>query len=689
MISWYLSGLVDGVKNLIYSIFHSVWGIVLLVILVMGSQFLVIFVMFHQLESSMTKEIRDASAASEKIKQNLRFLHQDTGELRTALGLPERAFPALEPALGENEDAEEDESSRNNVYYFKAVERLLQHGEKTRMERTFWMTLDGKEIGEFLTRNGLALRKTEGGAVIEKDLKNYFTISVTQKSSQYRISTPTGKSLLWEGRDPALLRFLEQETPRLSSHYLELAARRNYAQELLQTKELQEKMRIKNLAANPPVDSPESVLFSIVLKKERSHPRIRLGVDKKDGAFFVGERRCATREEFRAAVLTALDSADLRSQNELKIDDLKKQLLSLSDDKGFRAFLESKKLKAASSFREGGEYVYFDFVDEKGKRRGSFGIHKLRPEIYLMDEDDLSLGALKTINLSGATDAKKKPGTADIPRLTGLYRNDFSHTYLLVGSHENLTDTIILAHIDEMKNYFTLISLPRDLYYKGRKINTLYPLYGGERMCSELSKITGLAVEKYMVIDMYAFIDAVNILGGVDVTLEEDLIDPSYRVKEGGRWSTLFYKAGSYHLNGVETLRIARSRHFSSDFGRARRQQEIVESIKTKAATLGISDIGKVYDLVKVLQKYVDTNMSAIEIAHALVKYGNMKVTSQHVLDTSNVLNHSYTNLLDSDKKEEELERGFDKGAYILLPKNNDWNYFRRYIRSLVEGSRK
>jgi len=685
MISWYLSGLVDGVKNLFYAIFHSIWGIVLLLVLVIGSQFLVIFVLAHQLEASMTKEIRDASAASDKIKQNLQFLHQDTGELRTALGLPPRTYPALESSVEESEDSEE-ETSRNNAHFFKAVERLLQHGEKTRKEKTFWTALDGKDIGEFLKRNGLTLRKMESGAAIEKDQKNYFTISTTSKSSYYQIKTPTGKSLVWEGRDPALLQFLEKETPQLSSHYLELASRRNYVLELLQAKDLQEKMRAKNLAVNPPTDSPDSVSFSIVLKKERSYPRIRIGVDKKDGGFFVGDRRCATREEFRAAVLSALDSADLRSQNELKIEDLKKQLLALSDDKGFRAFLESKKLKTASSFREDGEYVYFDFVDETGKRRGSFGIHKLRPEIYLMDEDDLSLGALKTINISNAADAKKKYGTADVPRLTNLYRNEFSHTYLLVGSHENLTDTIILAHIDEMKNGFTLISLPRDLYYKGKKINTLYPLYGGERFCSELSKITGLAIERYMVIDMYAFIDAVNILGGVDVTLEEDLIDPSYRVKEGGRWSTLFYKAGRYHLNGIETLRIARSRHFSSDFGRARRQQDIVESIKAKAATLGFSDLGKVYDLIKVLQKYVDTNMSAIEIAHALVKYGDMKVTSQHVIDTSNVLHHSYTNLIDTDLKEEKLDRGFDKGAYILLPKDNDWNYFRWYIRSLVEG---
>jgi hypothetical protein len=35
---------------------------------------------------------------------------------------------------------------------------------------------------------------------------------------------------------------------------------------------------------------------------------------------------------------------------------------------------------------------------------------------------------------------------------------------------------------------------------------------------------------------------------------------------------------------------------------------------------------------------------------------------------------------------EEEVDAGFDKGAYILLPKNDDWNLVRRFIRYTIEG---
>jgi hypothetical protein len=36
---------------------------------------------------------------------------------------------------------------------------------------------------------------------------------------------------------------------------------------------------------------------------------------------------------------------------------------------------------------------------------------------------------------------------------------------------------------------------------------------------------------------------------------------------------------------------------------------------------------------------------------------------------------------------EEEVDADFDKGAYILLPVNDDWSLVRRFIRSLVAGA--
>ena len=94
---------------------------------------------------------------------------------------------------------------------------------------------------------------------------------------------------------------------------------------------------------------------------------------------------------------------------------------------------------------------------------------------------------------------------------------------------------------------------------------------------------------------MFAFIDVINILDGIDVELSEDLVDPTYKVRNNGKWSTLYYKKGIHHVNGVEALRIARARHFTPVFSRDSRQQKILISIKNRFKEIGISDFDKMF----------------------------------------------------------------------------------------------
>jgi polyisoprenyl-teichoic acid--peptidoglycan teichoic acid transferase len=257
---------------------------------------------------------------------------------------------------------------------------------------------------------------------------------------------------------------------------------------------------------------------------------------------------------------------------------------------------------------------------------------------------------------------------------------------LLCGAHEKNTDTIMILHMDQTSGNMALMSLPRDLFYRGKKINDTYRTFGPEQLMSDISKITGLTIGKYVVIDMYAFISAVDILGGIDINLPEDLIDPTYRVKDDGIWSTLFYRAGSYRFGGIEALRVARSRHYSSDFGRTERQQQIIGGMIEKAQGLNLGDTGVAYDLVRTLLAYVDTNFSALEIVELLLRHRNASIEQKLVLSTANVLYHTYSNLYYLGKSRDEVDDTFNKGAWILLPRDNDWNIIRWFVRSFIEG---
>jgi LCP family protein required for cell wall assembly len=217
-----------------------------------------------------------------------------------------------------------------------------------------------------------------------------------------------------------------------------------------------------------------------------------------------------------------------------------------------------------------------------------------------------------------------------------------------MGGYENdapfLTDSIMAVTIDPNSHRVMMASIPRDLVARmnlqtnpnsiwTNKINAAYevpytsiiccvaPLYqgrdgGGHAAEHEVGKITGLTFDRYIAIDFKAFRDMVNALGGVDVCLTTNLDDYTYP-NYGHGYIALHYKAGCQHLSGEQALQVARSRHAiepqqSSDFGRSRRQQDIMQAIKKKATT--VNGWAKAPQLLDALQKNIHTDMSLADM---------------------------------------------------------------------------
>ncbi|MBQ6673178.1 MAG: LCP family protein [Spirochaetia bacterium] len=242
------------------------------------------------------------------------------------------------------------------------------------------------------------------------------------------------------------------------------------------------------------------------------------------------------------------------------------------------------------------------------------------------------------------------------------------------------TDTLIIANLDLNFNKATLISIPRDLFYKRAKINSIFRRFGPKVLENTISEITGLRIDKYVMVDMYAFAELVNVLGGIDVELTEPLVDPTYRVRDdNGKWSTLYYPAGVHHVNGVQALRIARARHYTPAFSRDMRQQQILRAVKDKLLSIGLSDINCLGRIIKLGFKYVETDISWLE-AFSLYR-SCQDITLHHaVLNTDNVLYATYTNLLATGLSEDEVAEDFDKGAWIVMPLDNDWKVIKKFI---------
>lgn len=215
---------------------------------------------------------------------------------------------------------------------------------------------------------------------------------------------------------------------------------------------------------------------------------------------------------------------------------------------------------------------------------------------------------------------------------------------LLIGqgdsSHDgkDLTDTIMVASIDPTKTQsVVVVSLPRDLYFlstekmgKGR-INSLYRDYKGylrgqgmetaeaskeamREVAAEIGRTLGIDVHGAIKVDFDGFVDAVDVLGGIDVTVPTDIVDTEYPDENYG-YETFELAAGPQHLDGATALQYARSRHSTSDFSRSARQQQIIVAMaeKVKAEKLH-RDVGAITELLQVMREHVETTLSIREL---------------------------------------------------------------------------
>ncbi|MDR1932764.1 MAG: LCP family protein [Spirochaetales bacterium] len=644
---------------------------------------------FSGLRNTLVREIHETREETDRLSRNFEFLSRDSNEVRAALGLPARDYPDFETGAAPAGEQGNVRAGETLMPYYQAVEKLVWQTEKNERDRALAGVFASDTIKALQTKNNYKIRQEADALLWEKDGKIWFTFRAASGKAGFEATTFTGASLVFDSAGAGLAGFLETEGAALADWFKNTEQLSAQFRGALRDQSLTSELRTSGLVLDALAETPDEVTANISLASERGASRMRVGFNKKNNTFFIDAKTYADIFSFRGSLPAAIRGIDLRSADELLIAKAQKQLQELFDDDGFTAYLGTKNLTLSRTPNEDDEYIYYDFLTQGGRRAGSLGIQKKIGEIYLFDDEYVSLGSLKTLGLgkNQGGDSKKKELNLENLNAGAASGSGKIYTILVAGAHERMTDTLILANINEDKQLIDLISLPRDLFYKNRKINGIYYRYGPERLAEEISDLTGLNIENYLVIDMFAFIDVINILGGVDISLNEPLVDPTYRVRDNGRWSTLFYAAGTHHLNGVEALRVARSRHFSSDFGRARRQQNILAAIKDRLTSLGVSDMGKLYELVIVLTKYVETDLTPYELVNCFVRYKSAKIRSQNVLDTRNILYHSYTNLRHMNLTEDEVDADFDKGAYILLPQNDDWALMRRYIRSLVEGA--
>ncbi|ROR27533.1 LytR family transcriptional attenuator [Mobilisporobacter senegalensis] len=193
---------------------------------------------------------------------------------------------------------------------------------------------------------------------------------------------------------------------------------------------------------------------------------------------------------------------------------------------------------------------------------------------------------------------------------------------LLVGSDKRATwtesgrsDSTMIATLDLKHKRLKLTSLMRDMYvpipgHGDDRFNASYA-YGGVKLLYEtIATNFGIKLDGYVIVDFTAFQAVIDTVGGVEIELTDK--EYKYLTTAYHRGSVLNVKPGLNNLNGEQALAYTRIRQDAEgDFGRTRRQRDVLQSIFNEAKGMSLSELVK---LTETMMPYLATDLTNEEI---------------------------------------------------------------------------
>ncbi|MGN1051506.1 MAG: LCP family protein, partial [Acutalibacteraceae bacterium] len=210
----------------------------------------------------------------------------------------------------------------------------------------------------------------------------------------------------------------------------------------------------------------------------------------------------------------------------------------------------------------------------------------------------------------------------------GLYTNSNIKNVVFFGrdtdSDSGRSDCMMLISIDSNTGKIKQTSFMRDTYinipgYGYNKMNAAYAFGGPELAVKTIEQNYGIKIDNYVATSFKTFKEVINALGGVDVNITSDEAGYiNWQIGKNGQGSVGYVSTagGVTHLNGQQALWLCRDRggngYSGNDFTRTSRQRRVIRSLIT---TYKNYTPDKVLATLKVLIKYVDTDLSAEDLS--------------------------------------------------------------------------
>ena len=238
-----------------------------------------------------------------------------------------------------------------------------------------------------------------------------------------------------------------------------------------------------------------------------------------------------------------------------------------------------------------------------------------------------------------APEVATTPSATAIPVDTGP-AFDWSTTdnYLILGTDRRpaddswRTDTIIVVGLDRTLQRAAVLSIPRDLYleipnYGYGRINQVD--YIGERIAKTpgggsalvsqvLSDTLGVATTHWLRFEMTGFIDVVDAVGGVTISLDCPFYEPIFNLTTNS-WEYFTLPAGDVHMDGETAYWFVRLRLKESDIGRSSRQRQFLWALRNQVLSTNL--LPRVPQLWTAFRTSFSTDLTLVEML-TLLQFG-------------------------------------------------------------------
>lgn len=194
------------------------------------------------------------------------------------------------------------------------------------------------------------------------------------------------------------------------------------------------------------------------------------------------------------------------------------------------------------------------------------------------------------------------------------------------------TDTMLLARVDPEEKAVNVMSIPRDTRveipgYGMEKINQAN-FEGGAELAAQtvMHNFDNVEIDRYVRVSTAAFREIVDLVGGIEV-----MVPKAMKYEDKTQGLVIDLDPGLQMLSGDEAEQFARFRQDSNgDIGRVQRQQILLKALRKRMTNPRV--LPKLPQIVRVLQSYIDTNLSVEELL-ALAGFGlNLDSRDMHMV---------------------------------------------------------